>query len=109
MLMLPVRAASYHRYKRCHNSAALASSIPSARKAVICATMTPKPSSRPKGNTSTPHKGSRARKSPTSMASKIRDTRLGVGTQSACSTDQTTTIRFRASSSTVAQPSAGRK
>ena len=107
MLMLPVRAATHHRFNRSKSSSALASSMPSARKEVNCQTITQKPMSSPAGTRTTPQTGVRARTRPVNIARRIRATRLGVGTQSATSRDQTTTIRLRASRNTAAQPSAG--
>ena len=109
MLMVPVRAASSQRSSLAHSSSALATPPPLASKEVSCHTMVSRPRATPTGRTSTLHTGTRERKSPAAIPRIIRSLRSGVGTQLACSTDRTTTNRFKTKRPTANQPSEGRK
>jgi hypothetical protein len=63
---------------------------------------------KPMGKTKNPRKGTLDSKTAVSTANKRTSIKLGVGTQSALSTDQTTTIKFSDNNPSDSHPSRGR-
>ena len=108
MLIFPVRAASNQRSNRLTTSSAPSTGAPLIVKDDSCHRMIARPAARPTGTSANDQIGIRYRISPVSIAMKSSFTRLGDGTQSACSTDRTTVTRLRTRRRAAIQPSLGR-
>ena len=102
-------AASNQRLSRDQSWSALVTATSRLSKEVSCQTITRSPRATPTGETNKLQTGKRERRMPAAIARRSSEIRLGVGTQSACSTDQITTIKLTVSSATDSQPSEGRK